>query len=68
VFTPSGTVSISIHFHADAAALAAQGTRPVLARARAQRFAKGFSDQVVQIWSDTGQLLASSMQTVYAKD
>jgi acyl-CoA thioesterase len=67
-FTPSGTVSITVHFHADAIALAAQGTRPVLARARAQRFAKGFSDQVVQIWSDTGQLLASSMQTVYAKD
>jgi acyl-CoA thioesterase len=68
VFTASGTVSISIHFHADVIALASQGSRPVLARARAQRFAKGFSDQVVQIWSDTGQLLASSMQTVYAKD
>jgi acyl-CoA thioesterase len=67
-FNPSGTVSITTHLHADAVALAAQCARPVLARARAQRFAKGFSDQLVQVWGDDGTLLASSMQTVYAKD
>jgi acyl-CoA thioesterase len=68
VFVPSGTVSITVHLHATATALAAQGARPVLARARAQRFANGFSDQVVQVWGDDGTLLASSMQTVYARN
>jgi hypothetical protein len=67
-FTPAGTVSITTHFHAGAAALAAHGSRPVLASARAQRFVRGFSDQRVGVWGDDGTLLATSMQTVYARD
>lgn len=66
-FVPAGTVSMHIHFHADAAALAAQGTRPVLGCARGRRFVQGFFDQQAEIWSDAGQLLASSQQSVYFK-
>lgn len=66
-FTPAGTVSMTVHYHADAAALAAQGTRPVLGCARGQRFAQGFFDQHAEVWSDGGQLLASTQQSVYFK-
>lgn len=67
-FVPAGTVSMTIHFHADAAALAAQGSRPVLGVARGLRFADGFFDQRAEIWSDAGVLLASSMQSVWFKE
>jgi acyl-coenzyme A thioesterase PaaI-like protein len=66
-FTPAGTVSMTVHFHGDAADLAAQGTRPLLACARGLRFHRGFFDQRAELWSDGGQLLASSQQTVYYK-
>jgi len=66
-FTPAGTVSMTVHFHADAAAFAAQGTRPVLGVARGQRFAQGFFDQRAEVWSDGGALLATSQQSVYFK-
>lgn len=66
-FTPAGTVSITTYFHADAKALAAQGARPVLAQARGQRYTQGFFDQSAEVWSDDGQLLASSHQVVYFK-
>lgn len=66
-FTPAGTVSMTVHFHADAAALAAQGSAPVLGSARGQRFAQGFFDQRAEVWGRGGQLLASSQQSVYFK-
>lgn len=66
--TPAGTVSMTIYFHAVAAALAAHGERPVLGQARAQRFAQGFFDQSAQLWGGPGQLFASSHQLVYYKD
>ncbi len=65
---PAGTVSMTTHFHADAAALAHQGNRPLLACARAQRFYNNYFDQVAELWSDDGNLLASSSQSVYFKD
>jgi acyl-CoA thioesterase len=67
-FTPAGTVSMTTCFHADAAALAAQGARPVLARAQGQRFVGGFFDQAAALWGDDGQLLASSQQVVYYRE
>jgi acyl-CoA thioesterase len=67
-FTPAGTVSMTTYFHAEAAAFAEQGSRPVLARARGQRFTHGFFDQSAEVWSDSGQLLASSHQVVYFKE
>jgi acyl-CoA thioesterase len=67
-FTPAGTVSITTYFHADAAALAAQGRRPLLATAVGRRFTQGFFDQSAELWSDDGHLLASSHQVVYFKE
>jgi hypothetical protein len=63
---PAGTVSITVYFHADAAALAAHGDLAVLAVARAERFTDGYFDQSAQVWgADT--LLATSHQLVYYK-
>lgn len=66
-FTPAGTVSITTFFRADAAALAAQGVRPVFAQARAQRFVQGFHDQSATVLGDDGSLLASSHRIVHHK-
>lgn len=66
--TPVGSVSITTYFHADEAALSAQGDRFVLASARALKFHNGFFDQSGEIWSDDGHLLASTHQTVYFKE
>lgn len=63
--SPIGTVSLSSYFHADAAGVAAQGERHLLGTARALRFHAGFFDQSAQLWSDDGQLLASTHQMVY---
>ncbi len=67
-FTSAGTVSITTYFHADAAALAAQGERSLLAVAHGRRFTQGFFDQTAELWSDDGHLLASSHQVVYYKE
>ena len=67
-FTPAGTVSITTYFHAEAAALAAQGDRALLAVATGRRFTQGFFDQTAELWSHDGHLLASSHQVVYYKE
>lgn len=64
----AGTVSMTVYFHAGAAALAAQGERGLLAHARGQRFHGGFFDQSAEIWSPEGLLLATSHQVVYFKE
>ena len=64
----AGTVSITIHFHADTSSLTRQASRPVLAAAKGQRFYRGYFNQVAEIWSDEGELLVSSVQMVYFKD
>ena len=66
--TPIGTISITTYFHADEAALAAQGERYLIGTARGQKFHNGFFDQSGEMWSDDGQLLATTHQTVYYKD
>ena len=65
---PIGTVSITTYFHADEAALAAQGTHYLLGTARGLKFHNGFFDQSGEMWSHDGHLLASTHQTVYFKD
>lgn len=65
---PIGTVSMTTYFHADAAALAAQGDRFLMATARGLKFHNGFFDQSGEMWSHDGHLLASTHQTVYFKD
>lgn len=67
-FAPIGTVTLSTYFHADAAQLAAQGDRPLMATARAQAFRDGYHDQTATLWSDDGHLLASAHQMVYYRD
>jgi len=65
---PFGTVSMTAFFHASAEDLAAQGDRPVLGRADARVFERGFHDQSAEIWSADGRLLATSHQAVYYRD
>ncbi len=65
---PVGTVSVTTYFHADAALLAAQSDRYVLGVARGLNFRNGYFDQSAEIWSDAGELLASSHQVVYYRE
>ena len=65
---PAGTVSITVYFHASPAQLEATGTGHVLGQARAQEFRNGFFDQTVQLWSESGTMLATSHQIVYYKE
>lgn len=67
-YGPIGTITMSNCFHADAAALAEQGSAHVLGVARVLRYHAGFFDQRAEVWSARGQLLASSQQLVYFKD
>lgn len=65
---PVGTVTLTSYFHADAALLAAQGGRHVLGVARGLNFRHGYFDQSAEVWSDDGQLLASTHQLVYYRE
>jgi acyl-CoA thioesterase len=65
---PAGTVSMTTFFHADAALLAEQGDRHVLGVARGLNFRNGYFDQSAELWSDAGELLASSHQWVYFRE
>ncbi|BBX16638.1 acyl-CoA thioesterase [Mycolicibacterium duvalii] len=65
---PAGTVSMTVYFHADGAALDAVGADFVLARGQANRFARGHFDQSAALWSRRGELLVSTHQLVYFKD
>jgi len=62
-----GTVSLTTYFHADAAALAAQGDAYLLATARGLNYHDGFFDQSGEVWGADGRLLASTHQLVYFK-
>ena len=64
----AGTITITTYFHADASAIAQQGSRPILALAQGQRFYRGYFDQIATLWSDQGKLLASSTQMVYFRE
>jgi acyl-CoA thioesterase len=67
-YLPAGTVSLTIHFHATAEEIAAQGDDYLLATARADRFTRAYFNQSAHLWSRTGTLLATTNQTVYFKD
>lgn len=66
-FVPAGTVAFTVYFHADAAALAANGDAAVIGHARANRFHNRYFDQSAEIWTASGNLLATSTQIVYYK-
>jgi hypothetical protein len=65
---PAGTVTMTVYFHADADELRTIGDDYLLGQAQAQVFHKGFFDQTAQLWSRSGQLLATSQQVMYFKD
>jgi len=68
VFVPVGTITLTTYFHADDAALAEQGSEPLLGYATAHIFAEGFADQTVQLWGKGDRLLATSTQIVWYKE
>jgi hypothetical protein len=67
-WTPAGTVSMTVYFHADGAQLSEVGAGFVLAQARGQVFRNGFFDQSACLWSETGVPLATTHQLVYFKE
>ncbi|MFK7801431.1 MAG: acyl-CoA thioesterase [Anaerolineae bacterium] len=67
-FVPAGTVAFTVYFHTDSAALAEHGDAGMVGRARANRFYNRFFDQSAEIWTPSGDLLATSNQIVYFKE
>jgi acyl-CoA thioesterase len=65
---PAGTVTMTVHFHANAEDLAAQGDRPLLGVADAHAFGRNFGDQSAQLWSHSGRLLATTTQLAWFKE
>ncbi|HYD77504.1 thioesterase family protein [Ramlibacter sp.] len=68
VFVPIGTVTMTVYFHAGAVQLAQVGEGYLLGQAQAQAFHGGYFDQSAQLWSEAGDLLATTHQVVYYKE
>ena len=66
--TPAGTVTLTSYFHVGRAELAAASSGYVFAQARGIRYFNGYFDQSAHLWSEAGQLLATSHQLVYFKE
>ena len=66
--TPAGTVTLTSYFHVGDAELAAASGGYLFAQARGVRYFNGYFDQSAELWSEAGQLLASSHQLVYFKE
>lgn len=67
-FTPVGTVSMTVYFHADAAQLVAAGDGYLLLQVQGQGFGGGYFDHAGQLWDASGTLLATTHQVVYYKE
>jgi hypothetical protein len=67
-FVPVGTVSLTVYFHVDSAALIEHGDKEVLGQACALQFYDGFFDQTAEVWTPEGRLLATTSQIVYYKE
>jgi acyl-CoA thioesterase len=65
---PIGTVSMTVYFHAGSEQLAAVGSGWLLGQAQAQSFFNGYFDQTAQLWSEAGDVLATTHQVVYYKE
>jgi len=65
---PAGTVTMTVHFHASAAEIAAQGSAPLLGTVDAHTFARHFGDQIAQLWGRDGRLLATTTQMTWFKE
>jgi len=66
--TPLGTVTMTVYFHASADELEDTGGGYLLAQARGQGFAGGYFDHAGQLWSEDGELLATTHQVMYYKE
>jgi len=64
---PFGTVSMTVYLHASADELAHENSHAVFGVADAHIFHKSFGDQVAELWSPAGRLLATSHQATYFK-
>jgi hypothetical protein len=64
---PFGTVSMTTYFHADSEDLVAEDTTMVLGAADGRSFSKNYGDQVGELWSPSGRLLATTTQIAYFK-
>ncbi len=64
---PFGTVSLTTHFHASAAELAAVGSQRLLAQADANVFHRSYFDQRAELYAPSGALLATSSQVAFYK-
>lgn len=64
---PFGTVSLTTYFHTSAGELADDDIRNVLAVADAKIFHKSYGDQIGELWSPAGRLLATTQQIAYFK-
>ena len=64
---PFGTVSMATYFHADSADLVAEDATMVLGAANGRSFSKNYGDQVGELWSPSGRLLATTTQLAYYK-
>jgi hypothetical protein len=67
-FTPIGTVSMTVYFHADGEQLVRSGAGYLLGQAQAQGLRAGYFDQAAQMWDESGTLLATTHQVVYYKE
>ena len=65
---PLGTVTMTVYFLADAQQIARVGNGFLLGQAQGQRFHMGYLDQTAQLWSEAGDLLATTHQLVYYKE
>jgi acyl-CoA thioesterase len=61
-------VTLSVYFHSDTAQLQAAGAGYLLAQARGQGFGGGYFDHAGQLWSESGELLATTHQVMYYKE
>ncbi|MBT0569776.1 thioesterase family protein [Curvibacter sp. CHRR-16] len=68
LMVPTGTVSITVYFHASGEQLQQHGMGYVLGQVQGQGFRHGFFDHVAQLWSQSGSLLATTHQIVYYKE
>lgn len=64
---PFGTVTMTTYFHATAEELAAEAATEVLGVAEAQTFHRSYGDQVGELWSSAGRLIATTHQLCYFK-
>jgi acyl-CoA thioesterase len=68
VLVPIGTVTMTVYFHAGALQLRDAGEGYLLGQAQAQAFRGGYFDQSAQLWTEAGDLVATSHQVVYYKE